>query len=162
MKNIKTEKQAALLIGIGNSGRSDDGTGWLFADLASHLPHLHCEYRYQLQIEDAELVSRYERVFFADASHASLHNGFEIKPVNAANHFFYSSHLQTPETILYLATELYHKNPVAYTIAVEGANWELGTHAGEAAKRHLQAAFSYFEKHIFAATACPALTPVLQ
>lgn len=158
MKNKKIEKHAALLIGIGNSGRCDDGVGWLFADLASHLPCLHCEYRYQLQIEDAELVSRYETVFFADASHASLHNGFEIKRINAASRFFYSSHLQTPETILYLATELYYKNPVAYTIAVEGENWELGTHAGEVAQRHLQAAFSYFEKHIVPAIACPALS----
>lgn len=147
-----------MLIGIGNSGRCDDGVGWLFADLASHLPHLHCEYRYQLQIEDAELVSRYETVFFADASHASLQNGFEIKRINAAHHFFYSSHLQIPETILYLATELYHKNPVAYTIAVEGENWELGTHAGEVAQHHLRAAFSHFEKHILPAVASPALS----
>lgn len=155
MKNIKTDKPAALLIGIGNSGRSDDGAGWLFADMAAHLPNLHCEYRYQLQIEDAELVSRYDRVFFADASHIALPDGFEIKRIKAAGHFYYSSHLQSPETILYLARMLYDRNPVAYTIALEGDNWSLGTEAGPVVKHHLQAAYTYFEKQLLPADDCP-------
>ena len=55
---------ATLLIGIGNSGRQDDGLGWAFLDAVCSQPDLkaQCEYRYQLQIEDAELVSRFERV----------------------------------------------------------------------------------------------------
>ena len=45
-----------LLIGIGNSGRSDDALGWKFVDEFVEYGHLFdLEYRYQLQIEDAEL-----------------------------------------------------------------------------------------------------------
>ncbi|MGB3077286.1 MAG: hypothetical protein WBB36_18310 [Chitinophagales bacterium] len=123
MKNTATEKAKVLLIGIGNSGRSDDGLGWMFAELASRFPQIDVETRYQLQIEDAELVHKYDTVFFADASHTALPNGFQMHRIKAARHFFYSSHLQSPETILYLAKELYVKSPDAYSIAIEGLIW---------------------------------------
>ena len=55
-----------LLIGIGNSGRSDDALGWKFVDEFADYDYLFdLEYRYQLQIEDSELVSRYKKVIFA-------------------------------------------------------------------------------------------------
>jgi Ni,Fe-hydrogenase maturation factor len=58
-----------LLIGIGNSGRADDGLGWAFLDeVEKTLPkNYDLEYRYQLQVEDAELISHYNTVFFIDA-----------------------------------------------------------------------------------------------
>ncbi|MEP7127966.1 MAG: hypothetical protein ABI729_03820 [Chitinophagales bacterium] len=148
MKNTETEKVKVLLIGIGNSGRSDDGLGWMFAEMASRFSQIDVEFRYQLQIEDAELVCKYDTVFFADACHTALPNGFEMKRIKAARHFFYSSHLQSPETILYLAKELYTKSPVAYTIAIEGLHWELGTVVSDEANIHLQSAFSYFRKKL--------------
>ena len=56
-----------LLFGIGNSGRSDDGLGWEFLDkIKPNFPiDFDMEYRYQLQIEDAELAKQYQRVMFS-------------------------------------------------------------------------------------------------
>ena len=67
MYELKT-KPATLVIGIGNKGRNDDGLGWNFAAFIEQmrLPKVSIEYRYQLQIEDAYLISQYERIFFAD------------------------------------------------------------------------------------------------
>jgi hydrogenase maturation protease len=128
--------------------RGDDGLGWKFADLIKEdaLNLFDIEYRYQLQIEDTVHISKYDIVIFADASHAVLKGGFEIKPCKAASHYFFSSHMQSPETILYLANELYNKFPEAYTIAISGYYWELKTSLSKTAEKNLRSAFSFFKK----------------
>ena len=137
MKNIKTDSPKILLIGIGNSGRGDDGLGWKFADLVEHSLYnfFDCEYRYQLQIEDSEMVSKYDKVIFADAAHSVLINGFEINACKGAGHYFYSSHIQSPETILYLANALYQRYPKAYTLGISGQYWDLKTSLSKEAKK---------------------------
>ena len=74
MKNLKTDSTRILLIGIGNSGRGDDGLGWKFTELVERSGYnfFDCEYRYQLQIEDTVLISKYDTVLFVDASQAAL------------------------------------------------------------------------------------------
>ena len=148
MKNIKTNPGKILLIGIGNSGRGDDGLGWKFTDMVKELdyPFIDYEYRYQLQVEDTSLICMYDTVIFADASHADLENGFEIKTCGPAQHYFFSSHVQSPETILYLARDLYNKTPEAYTVAISGNYWELTTSMSEEAEKNLQAAYTFFIK----------------
>lgn len=146
MKNLRTDLPKILIIGIGNSGRGDDGLGWKFTSLvesAGH-PFINCEYRYQLQIEDAVLIGEYDLVFFADASHTILKNGFEILPCKATSHYYYSSHMQSPETILYLASDLYNKCPKAYTIAISGYHWYLKTSISKKADKNLESAFAFF------------------
>jgi hydrogenase maturation protease len=148
MKDLKTNSNKVLLIGIGNSGRGDDGLGWEFTDMLKRYDYnfLDYEYRYQLQIEDTVLISRYDTVIFADASHAVLENGFEVKGCEAANHYFFSSHIQSPETILYLANDLYNKHPEAFTVAISGNYWDLKTSLSKVAEKNLQSAFSFFVK----------------
>lgn len=147
MNDSKTEKSGILLIGVGNSGRNDDGLGWKFVDIACQRMRgsFDIEYRYQLQVEDAELVSKYNKVIFVDASHSAIQNGFEIIQCKKAGHYFFSSHLQTPETILYLAEMLYNKRPEAYTVAIEGENWGLGKSLSKDAEKNLKKALQYFE-----------------
>ncbi|MBI5371951.1 MAG: hydrogenase maturation protease [Sphingobacteriales bacterium] len=148
MKNSRTEKANILLIGIGNSGRKDDGLGWKFTELLSRTgwSSADCEFRYQLQVEDVLLVCRYDKVIFVDASHTGLEEGFELKPCTAAPHYYYSSHMQSPETILYLAKELYNKEPEAWTLAISGHKWGLGTCLSHEAEQNLRKARIYFEK----------------
>ena len=150
MKNLKTEKANILLIGIGNSGRRDDGLGWKFVELVNQngIKDIDCEYRYQLQIEDVLMICNYDKVIFADASHKELKEGFEWQSCSAASHYFFSSHLQSPETILYLSKELYNKTPETYTLAIAGYSWGLGTNLSQEAELNLQKAFSFFEKEM--------------
>lgn len=148
MNDSKTEKSGILIIGVGNSGRNDDGLGWKFVDIVSQTiqGYFDIEYRYQLQVEDADLVSKYNKVIFADASQAAIQNGFEIIPCKKAGHYFFSSHLQTPEAILYLTEMLFNKNPEAFTVAIEGKNWGLGKSLSKEAEKNLEKALEYFEK----------------
>ena len=148
MKNLRTDSTRILCIAIGNSGRGDDGIGWKFADELKRFGYnfLDYEYRYQLQIEDAVLISSYDTVIFVDASHAVLENGFEMKNCTVANHYFFSSHMQSAETILYLASDLYNKYPDAYTLAISGLYWDLKTSLSKEAKKNIQLALSFFIK----------------
>jgi hydrogenase maturation protease len=146
MKNIKTDRSKILLVGIGNCGRGDDGLGWKFAELVKSTDHesIDIEYRYQLQIEDADLISQYDFVIFVDASQALLPDGFEVKPCTPAGHYFYSSHMQSPETILYLANLLYNKYPETYIIGITGYYWELKTSLSKESEKNLESAYNYF------------------
>lgn len=146
MKKLKGKKQGTLLLAIGNCGREDDGLGWKFADHFQdmNIDTVDIEYRYQLQVEDAELISDYATVIFIDATHKKLKEGFEINPCKAAGHFFYSSHMQSPEAVLYLANDLYDKFPQAYTLVIAGHEWELKTALSSKAKKNLEAAFTFF------------------
>lgn len=144
MKNPETETNSILLIGIGNSGRRDDGLGWQFAEEASLLipEGIDYEFRYQLQIEDAMLVSRYKTVIFADATYENTDEGFSIRKCLPASHYFYSSHVQSPETILYLCDEIYRKKPQAFTIAITGYEWELKSGISNKATDNLEKALA--------------------
>lgn len=159
MKNLRTDSTRILCIAIGNGGRGDDGIGWKFADELKHLGYdfMDYEYRYQLQIEDTILISRYNTVIFVDASHEELENGFEIKKSIAANHYFFSSHMQSAETILYLAGDLYNKYPDAYTLAIPGCYWDLKTSLSKEAEKNIQLALSFFIKDFL-----PSIQPKTQ
>ena len=148
MKNTRTPEKGLLVIGIGNSGRRDDGLGWKFTELlAQSVPEkADYEYRYQLQVEDVLLVCQYKKVIFADASHAAISGGFELSSCLPAAHYFFSSHAQSPETILYLAQELYQKEPAAWTMAISGQNWGLGTQLSPAAKENLEKALHFMRE----------------
>jgi hydrogenase maturation protease len=147
MSESRTDKGRILLIGIGNTGRGDDGLGWCFADRLGELglDGMDIEYRYQLQVEDALMVAEYPVVIFADASHEPMEEGFALRPCTPAAHYFYSSHMQSPETILYLSRALYQHEPLAYTMAIAGHAWELGTELSPTAQHNLGKASLYFE-----------------
>ena len=147
---MKTD-QKILLIGIGNNCRGDDGLGWKFVELieAMGLDFIDREYRYQLQIEDAALISEYNVIYFVDASYEKMDKGFELRPCIASDEEQVSTHAQSPGAILKLANNLYQKYPEAYVLAIGGESWELQTSLSEAAERNLIEATSFFAELFF-------------
>jgi hydrogenase maturation protease len=139
-----------LIIGIGNSGRADDGLGWAFVDeVKERLPeNFDFEYRYQLQIEDAELIGHYARVYFVDADIESYEEGFRLsscKP-NAVHGF--TTHELEAGTVVYLAENLYNKKPEAFVLGISGLNFELEMGLSGVAKANLNKALRYFDEKI--------------
>jgi hydrogenase maturation protease len=147
-----------LLIGIGNSGRGDDGLGWEFIERVSGLGYdfLDYEFRYQLQVEDAELIANYDIIVFVDASHDQLDGGFEMRRCISASHSYFTTHAQAPEAILHLANNLYNRFPKSYTLAISGEKWEMENSLSLDAKNNLQAAFEFFVE-IFLPTVEPVI-----
>ncbi len=138
----------ALLIAIGNSSRGDDGLGWAFAEALEQEGGFPGEIilRYQLQVEDAELISRYDRVFFADACQGDLPEGFLCKKCRPENDVSFTTHRLAPETVLYLCRELYQKQPEACLLLIKGEKWELGAGLSAGAGRNLKKCLAFFRK----------------
>ncbi len=141
MKNLNKK---TIVLGIGNNGRQDDGLGWLLLDfLNDQNLDIDLEYRYQLQIEDAELISNYTSVIFVDATKEATEGGFYLKPCHASEKYSFSTHALEPETILYLSNKLYDHNPEASILGIQGYDWELKIGLTEKAKDNLNKAFTY-------------------
>ncbi len=142
MSNNKT-----IVLGIGNVGRQDDGLGWLFIDYLNEAESLNfdLDYRYQLQIEDAELICSYDTVIFVDAVKQKTEKGFYFNPCKSSDKFSFSTHELMPETILYLAENLYQHKPKAYIIGVEGFEWNLEIGLSDKAKLNFKKAKENFD-----------------
>lgn len=145
MKDLKTDS-GILVIGIGNNCRGDDGLGWKFIETVESMGYdfIDHEFRYQLQVEDAQLIANYDVVVFVDATYDKIENGFGVKPCVAAENAAFSTHAQSPEAILHLTNHLYNKYPKAYVLAISGEVWELQTSLSETGTNHLQAAVDFF------------------
>lgn len=126
-----------LLMAIGNSGRQDDGLGWAFAERAADFFPGRIEYRYQLQIEDADLIHAFEKVYFVDAYRGGGKKAFVIEPCRPEGKVGFSTHALPPEAVLYLCRELYGNAPQAWLISIKGYQWELAEGLSRAAWKNL-------------------------
>lgn len=156
--NPETGRKPLLIIGIGNDSRADDGLGWVFLDRIKErftdgkMP-LHpgtgpvqfdLEYRYQLQVEDAALICRYRNVVFIDATEEEHDEGFAIRECESAGTYHFSSHIQGPESILYLSEVLFGQSPETHIVSISGYEWELGVDMCKHATENLDKAFNAF------------------
>lgn len=136
-----------LLIGIGNNGRSDDGLGWAFLDRIQQEAAFdgRVEYRYQLQIEDAALISEAEHVIFIDSYRGELPDGFQLKRCKPAKDFAFTTHALSPEAVLSLCRDLYGRDPRADALMIQGTCWDLRIGMSPEAEKRLETALQFFE-----------------
>ena len=143
-----------LLIGIGNSGRQDDGLGWAFLEAIERQSVFHgqIQFRYQLQVEDAEMISHARQVIFVDAFRGELEGGFKWVPCVPSLSFEFSTHMLAPESVLCLCQKLYDHSPRAKLLLIQGACWELEIGLTDVAKVNLEQALKFFRsQHLMAA-----------
>ena len=145
------KKNKTIVFGIGNVGRQDDGLGWLFLDYLKekqYTHHLDLEYRYQLQIEDAELICNYDTVIFVDAVKGIISNGYYFNTIKPSAKYSFSTHELAPETILFLADNLYQHRPESYVLGIQGVQWDLEIGLSTKAKLNLKKTKLYFTEKI--------------
>ena len=122
----KFDPERSLIVGIGNQGRQDDGIGWACLDsLIDDGWTGDTEYRYQLNIEDSELISHYDSILFIDADKRNLEHGFLLEKVEPKPLFTHSSHHLPPSNVLHLCKDIYGITPDAYLLSIQGYEWEL-------------------------------------
>ena len=148
---MKNSKDKILLIGIGNSGRGDDGLGWAFLDAVQQEKNLEAEliYKYQLNIEDAELISNADKVLFIDADNRKWENGYNMEKCKPKDSFEFTTHALSPGVIIALSQNLYDHVPEAYVLSIEGEEWELREGLGSNAKQNLKKALEFFKNSTF-------------
>ena len=144
MKNISNN----ILIGIGNAARSDDGIGWKFLDMVKENLSKDWDivYRYQLNVEDAELVQKYKIVVFVDAFSEKLAKGFSLEECFPAAGIEYTTHSLNPCTVLALCNNLYAQRPKAFVLKIQGYNWTLKEGISDRAKKNMDSGLHYFER----------------
>jgi hydrogenase maturation protease len=145
---LKETNHKGIVLGIGNTGRQDDGLGWLFLDhlKSMGINNYDLEYRYQLQIEDAELISHYQNVLFVDASKEKMEEEFYIKICLPSEKYSFSTHELMPETILFLAKTLYNAEPDTKILGIKGYQWNLKNGICKKAEENLKKATDFFLK----------------
>ncbi|BAU62654.1 hydrogenase maturation protease [Stanieria sp. NIES-3757] len=118
-----------LIIGYGNTLRSDDGAGQLVAEEVANwnLKNLRVISTHQLTPELAADIAETELVIFVDAYLASASPKIKtycLEPL--ANPSKIESHISNPRVLLTLAQTLYNYCPQAWLITVPGENFDLG------------------------------------
>jgi hydrogenase maturation protease len=117
-----------LIYGIGNAGREDDGLGWAFIDRLeghAHRPRACLRRTYQLNLEDADLISRYARVLFVDATKDPAVDAFAVTRPEPKLDFSFTSHSMSVPTILATTQQCFDRIPDVYLVAIRGYQWEL-------------------------------------
>lgn len=135
-----------LILGWGNPGRRDDGLGPAFIDALAQLelPGVEVDSNYQLQIEDAERISRFGRVVFVDAD-LDTTRPFRLQPIRPANTTAcFTTHHVAPESLLALSRELFHHQPEAWVLGIAGYEFdEFAEGLSAKARRNLTQALDY-------------------
>jgi hydrogenase maturation protease len=130
----------ALVIGLGNSLRGDDGAGPAVVAALPHLPHVRCLEVHQLLPELADDIARVRRVVFVDASVTTPVVAVRsVKPRSGG----VSSHVLSRETLLGLCRDTYGKAPrSAWLVEVPASAFELGAGLSEATRQALTEALA--------------------
>ena len=154
-----------LIYGYGNPGCQDDGAGILFTgrceEAFNNRPGFRTEVNYQLNVEDAYLISGFRKVVFADAalpesgtvlpssetffSTGGIGSGFYFYRIKPAVRIAFSTHAMNPQSILGLCEELYGCSPVCWMMHIEGESWNFNVQPTKTVKKNLDDAWDYFK-----------------
>lgn len=141
------------MYGYGNPGREDDGLGielvkkleaW---SKQSGLQGIKCDSNYQLNIEDAEIISGKDVVIFADASTEEI-DDFILTEVTGESEATFTTHAASPGYIVKLCTELFGKCPRVYLLHIKGYQWEFREQISEKAEHNLNNAYEFMKDYL--------------
>jgi hydrogenase maturation protease len=134
-----------LLIGYGNPGRLDDGLGPALASKLEALSvhGLSVEVDYQLVVEHAHEIAKYDAVIFADSAIAG-DGPYFFREIQASPKETLSSHNLSPETILFFAKTVFNAHTKGYVLGIRGYEFDrFGEYLSDKAKQNLDAAIEF-------------------
>ncbi|MCD4745021.1 MAG: hypothetical protein K8R58_01840 [Bacteroidales bacterium] len=140
-----------LLYGYGNPGRQDDGLGNEFVNRMQEwinkegIKNFEFESNYQLNIEDAHVISDKELVIFIDASDEDIQD-FCISKVTESSKMSFTTHSASPGFIVDLCKKLFNKSPLTLLLHIKGYEWNLKEELTEKAEENLNKAMNYFKQ----------------
>lgn len=158
-----------LILGWGNPGRLDDGLGPAFVEALAEmdLPGVEVDSDYQLQIEDAAEVSRFDRVLFVDADRSGAApfwlRRLDPSPSGAAAASF-TTHSVSPSAILTMTRDLFEAEPEGWLLGIRGYEFsEFGEGLSRRASANLRQAVAFVCSALltgdFERTGPPVATP---
>jgi hydrogenase maturation protease len=118
-----------LILGYGNRSRTDDGVGWFVVERLEELalPDIELLTSHQLDVDHAELISRFEAVVFVDAAMPQSQLSISHTVVKAHFQSHAVAHYLTPSDLLELALTLFGRAPQAILFSIRGSDFNFGT-----------------------------------
>jgi hydrogenase maturation protease len=118
-------KGGVLIYGYGNPGRQDDGLGPLVSEEISRLnfSFVDTDENYQLQIEDALDVVKYDVVIFVDAA-VEGKEPFSVRKVEPSEKITFTTHAVDPDSILAICKDTFDEAPDTWLIGIRGYEFE--------------------------------------
>jgi len=125
--NYSIPQAELLIIGYGNTLRSDDGVGPRVAEAvgALHLPGVRTLLCQQLSPEHAAAISQADAVVFVDAA-VDAPNEVQLRPLAPSDTTQLLAHAADPRTMLALARDVFGHVPRAWWLTIPAANLEFG------------------------------------
>jgi hydrogenase maturation protease len=146
-------RKRVLIYGYGNPGRQDDGLGVLLAERIEKwandegLTDIVTDSNYQLNLEDAEAISGYDVVIFADASQADIPD-YLFTPLEPSATVEFTMHAVSPAFILHLCHEVFNRAPETYLLHIKGYSWEFMNDMTPQAQINLEKAVEFVKGFI--------------
>ncbi|HCQ67016.1 MAG TPA: Ni/Fe hydrogenase, partial [Rhodobacteraceae bacterium] len=137
------DNEGCLIHGIGNVGRQDDGLGWAFVDWLEAeglCPRAEKIRHYQMFLEDADLLSRMDRVLFVDASKEAGLDSVRLDPVAARYDLSFTSHALTIPAVMAICRQCFDRVPEVRLLSIRGYSWDLTEGLTPEAQANLDAA----------------------
>jgi len=130
-------KFATLVIGYGNTLRSDDGVGPRVAEAVGALRlagvrTLICQ---QLSPEHSDLISQAEAVVFVDAA-VDAPREVQLRPLEPNESTQLMAHAADPRTMLALARDVFGHAPRAWWLTIPAQNLEFSEELSAEARRN--------------------------
>jgi len=158
-----------LVIGYGNTLRSDDGAGQIVAEKVEKQAWkgVKSVYIHQLTPELVEEIAQAEGVIFVDAVAsekekiqlielkyeidnvgAGLGTNYDTKPQFSNQNPPLWGHTINPRSLLFLTQTLYHKTPPAWWLLIPAVNFELGEQISPVTQNCIREAVKEIERLI--------------
>lgn len=140
------DKKNVLVYGYGNPGRQDDGIGPALVVEIDRLglSFVDTDSGYQLNIEDAELIKRYDLVIFLDTTVEDV-KSFRVKKVEPLAKIGFTTHQVNPESIAFLCRELFGRSPSIWLIGVRGYSFNYIEGFSEKARNNYLSALDFLK-----------------
>ncbi len=144
-----------LIYGYGNPGRQDDGLGARFTELFEiwakneNIEQVSVDCNYQLNIEDAAVISEFDTVIFVDASVVEDVESFrleEVTPDNATIEF--TMHAVSVGYVVDLCKKIYGKTPESYILHIRGYEFDFIEELTQQAAENMLEAFTFLKDFV--------------
>ena len=164
ISNQQSATLNVLLIGYGNTLRSDDGVGQIVAKAVKqwNLPNVRSQIVHQLTPELAPTLAHVDVAIFVDAYQAVFEPQVKVCFLEPADSSMLMGHSSDPKALLAIAQTLYNHCPQAWLVAIPGQNFELGESLSPVAEQGLEEALTLIKRMIqtdLASFRLPALNP---
>jgi hydrogenase maturation protease len=123
---MPSSEKKILVIGYGNTLRSDDGIGQIIAEKIEELkiPNVETLALHQLTPDLAGSFTDYQSVIFIDAAEDSAQDEVQVFDLYPEENSAQIEHAMTPQNLLRLSLDLYNSYPVSFCVVIPARNFE--------------------------------------